>query len=465
MNDLLKIFFIWSGIAVMAASLHAQSVEFSNARTMGMARGSMVTSHGLDAVGLNPANLGFGDRSEFSVSVFPLGLHVGTNFMTWERFEKYFSGVETDSGKKGTYLTDADKEDILDGFQDGIGKLTAGGAVTLFGISFVDSTLGGFAFTVNERFGATATLPDDYIRLLFFGNPVGSRYEFSGTGGDAQWMREYALHYGRSLPLSLGPISLAGGVSLKLLHGFAFGGIDDFSGMIQTDSGGALTAELRQRLRRSVVDAMSDTAGGSVGIFPAPAGTGFGMDLGVSARFGTAFSAGMSITDIGSMTWTRNAKELRGDAHVSITDPTSKSERDSITDAFKTSENPLESFDTELPTVLRIGVAVDVNQLPIMKAMPGQMVVELDYIQGLNSSVGNTTSPRFALGVEYRLLDWLPIRSGLAFGGYERVHWGLGTGLNFDVFDLEIGTEDIIPILAPSAMSTASFAFGMRVRF
>jgi hypothetical protein len=279
-----------------------------------------------------------------------------------------------------------------------------------------------------------------------------------------QWMREYALHYGRSVPVIPGLPSLSAGVSLKLLHGFMFGGIDDFSGMIQTDSASALSANLRYRGRRALIEALNDTAQ-VMGVFPAPAGTGFGMDIGVSARIGQAFSAGVSVTDIGSITWTRNAREFHTDARVSITDPTSQAERDSITDAFKTTEYFVESFKTGLPTVLRIGVAVDVQLLPMMKAMPGRMVVELDYIQGLNSSVGNTTSPRFALGVDYHVLPWLPIRTGLALGGNERVHWGLGGGLNFDNFDLEIGTEDIIAILAPSLMSTASLAFGARLRF
>jgi hypothetical protein len=259
--------------------------------------------------------------------------------------------------------------------------------------------------------------------------------------------------------------SLSAGISLKLLHGFVFGGIDDFSGMIQTDSASALSANLRYRSRRALIDAVSDTAKGVVGFFPAPAGTGFGMDLGVSARIGQAFSAGVSVTDIGGITWTRNAREFHTDARVTITDPTSQAERDSITDAFKIAEYSVESFKTEMPTVLRIGVAVDVQLLPMMKAMPGRMVVELDYIQGLNSSVGNTTSPRFALGVDYHVLPWFPVRTGFAFGGNERVHWGLGSGLNFYNFDLEIGTEDIIAILAPSLMSTASLAFGARLRF
>jgi hypothetical protein len=448
----------------MAGLVFAQSVEFSNARSMGMARASMVSARGLDAIGLNPANLGMADRSTLSVTMFPMGLHIGTNFLSWDRFKEYFSGVETDSGKIGRYLTESDKEDILQSIPGGTAKFIGGATITLFALSYIDESVGGIAFTINERMGASATIPDDYLRLLFYGNPVGSRYEFSGTTGNIQWTREYALHYGRSISGIPGLTSLSAGVSVKLLHGFMYGGIDDFSGMIQTDSASALSADLRYRSRQSLIDALNDTAQ-VMGIFPAPAGTGFGMDIGVSARIGQAFAAGVSVTDLGGITWTRNAREFHTDARVSITDPTSAAQRDSITDAFKTREYSVESFRTGLPTVLRIGVAVDVQLLPMMKAMAGRMVVELDYIQGLNTSAGNTRSPRFALGIDYQVIPWLPIRTGLAFGGNERVHWGLGGGFNFENFDLEVGTEDIIAILAPSVMSTASLAFGARLRF
>ncbi len=425
----------------------------------------MVSAHGIDAIGLNPANLGLADRSAFSVSIFPLGAHVGTNFITWENYKTYFSGVQTDSGKVGKHLSDADKEDILNNFPDGKGKAASGGAITLFAMTYIDENLGGFAFTVNERVGASATIPSDYLRLLFYGNPLGSKYEFSGTEANGEWIREYALHYGRTLPAFLRQTSISVGVSLKLLHGFAYGSVDEFSGSVSTDSSSALSAAARYRSRQSTIDLINDTTKARYVPFPAPAGHGFGFDLGVTARIGQALWFGVSVIDIGGITWTRNAKENRGDASITITDLTSQAQRDSITDTFKSKEYSIASFHTSLPTVLRCGIAVDVQQLPFMKAMPGQMVMELDYIQGLNSMVGNTTSPRFALGIDYHPLDWLPIRTGLAIGGNERVHWGLGCGLNFNSFDLEVGTEDIIAILAPSLMSTASVAFGMRVRF
>lgn len=453
------------GFGAAAVEVSAQSSEFADARSMGMARGSMVSARGIDAIGLNPANLGTADRSTFSISIIPFGLHFGTNFVTWGDFRKYFSGTQSGSGKTGTYLTDADKTDILNNFPGNTGKASAGGAVTLFAMTFIDETLGGFAFTVNERFGMSAVIPSDYLRIAFYGNPIGSKYEFSGTKFNAEWMREYALHYGRRLPISLPHTTISAGISLKLLHGFAYAGIDEFSASVSTDSNSTLKAGARFLGRSSTIDAFDDTTHPNIAVFPAPAGVGFGIDVGATAQIGNAFRVGMSVVDIGGLTWRRNAYENRTDANVTLSDLTSQSQRDSVTNTFKSQRDTVGSFRTSLPTVFRFGVAVDVRQLPFMKAMPGQMAVELDYIQGLNSLVGNTTSPRFALGIDYHILEWLPVRTGLAFGGNERVHWGMGAGLNFSGFDLEVGTEDIIAIFAPDHMSTVSAAFGMRLRF
>ncbi|MGD0337560.1 MAG: DUF5723 family protein [Bacteroidota bacterium] len=464
-SNFIKITLVSASMIAVITQSPAQSVEFANARSMGMARASMVSARGIDAIGLNPANLGLADRSPFSVSIFPLGVHIGTNFITYERYKAYFTGTQTDSGKVGRYLSESDKEDILNYFPEGMGKMASGGAITLFAMTYIDENLGGFAFTVNERFGASASIPRDYLRLLLYGNPLGSTYDFSGTEANGEWLREYAISYGRQLPSFLQHTTISVGVSLKLLHGFAFGSVDEFSAMVTTDPNSALTGTAKYRGRSATIDAINDTTHSGFVLFPAPAGTGFGFDLGATAHIGQAFWFGMSVIDVGSMTWTRNTREYRGDTSVTITDLTTQAKRDSITDTFKSKEYPVESFNTSLPSVLRCGVAVDVQQLPFMKAMPGQMVVELDYIQGLNSFVGNTTSPRFALGVDYHLLRWLPIRTGFAFGGSERVHWGLGSGVNLDGFDFEIGTEDIIAILAPSVMSTASLAIGMRLRF
>ena len=57
--------------------------ERTNIRGVGMARTFVAASRGLDAVGINPANLPAGDEGTVSIGLMPLGLHVGTDFLNY----------------------------------------------------------------------------------------------------------------------------------------------------------------------------------------------------------------------------------------------------------------------------------------------------------------------------------------------------------------------------------------------
>ena len=117
--------------------------ERSNIRGMGMARTFVESSRGLDAVGINPANFGVNDSSTFSFTFLPLGGHVGSDFLSYALYTKYFTGVETDSGRVGRYLTEDDKKVITNSFSDPMGRTTADVEVTLLGIAYHIKNLGG----------------------------------------------------------------------------------------------------------------------------------------------------------------------------------------------------------------------------------------------------------------------------------------------------------------------------------
>ena len=55
--------------------------ERVNVRGMGMAGTFDATSRGLDAVGINPANLGLPDKGTVTMSLVPFGLHFGSDVL------------------------------------------------------------------------------------------------------------------------------------------------------------------------------------------------------------------------------------------------------------------------------------------------------------------------------------------------------------------------------------------------
>jgi hypothetical protein len=63
------------------------------------------------------------------------------------------------------------------------------------------------------------------------------------------------------------------------------------------------------------------------------------------------------------------------------------------------------------------------------------------------------------------LLSFLPIRSGISFGGTDRMNYAFGFGLNFGFFDLDVATENMELLWSPDDFSHASIAVGTRFRF
>jgi len=112
---------------------------------------------------------------------------------------------------------------------------------------------------------------------------------------------------------------------------------------------------------------------------------------------------------------------------------------------------------------LRAGVAVQVDK--VIGWMPGEMLLAADYNKGLADAPGTTLYGRFSLGVEWKLLKFLPLRSGVSFGGTDRINYALGFGFNLGFFDLDVATENMELLWSADDVSHASVAVGTRFRF
>jgi hypothetical protein len=113
----------------------------------------------------------------------------------------------------------------------------------------------------------------------------------------------------------------------------------------------------------------------------------------------------------------------------------------------------------------QLGAAVSVNDLPFMgNKFPGQMLLAFEYQQGFNHSPGNTTRPRVSLGAEWRPWRWIPIRSGVSFGGINRFNWAAGFGLDFNFLNLNLGTENFGMLFYPSSYNQLSVGLEMLFR-
>lgn len=452
-------------VALCSASPAFAGSERTNIRGMGMARTFVAGSRGLEAVGINPANLGYPDAGTVTISLMPFGVHVGSDIMTYGVYREYFTGVPTDSGRVGRFLTDADKERILDGFHDGVGRVAGDVEVRPLGITVGFGSFGRFALTVTEEVAFYGHVPREFAQFVFYGNTPGSVYDFSTMTVQAQWLREYALSFGRMLPAPVFLRSLAAGIAVKYVQGFGYYGLEHNKTSLTTGTDGVLTGVIDMSTHASGANRIKDMGNGGFTPFPGPAGTGWAFDVGATAEVNEYLTAGIALTDLGWITWRNDVELTRTDSMFVVTNPMAEDQRKSVEEAVRGRTVPGEEFRTALGTKFRVGVAVDMDKVPLfLNAIPGDLILAADYNQGFSNVPGSTTRGRFSLGLEYRPFAFLPIRAGVAFGGEDRSNFALGLGFRFGFLDLEFASENLNWIFSNDNFSYGSAAFGLKVR-
>ncbi len=87
-----------------------------------------------------------------------------------------------------------------------------------------------------------------------------------------------------------------------------------------------------------------------------------------------------------------------------------------------------------------MGIACDFGKLVNLNA--DLLNVVFEYHQGFNNMPSNSTNARFALGVEWKVLNMLPIRSGFSIGGIHTFNWSLGFGLDLGLVEMNFASSD-----------------------
>ncbi len=445
-------------------------------RTVGMARTYVASSRGLDAMGLNPANLALDDRgSTVTFQIAPFGVKAGSDFINYQIYQDYFTGVDSvkpdgSTIRVGKALSDADKQSILGLFPGGIAHTQLNFDINEFGLSIESKTLGGIGFAVSDRVAMNLDIPEGYLQFLLNGLPAnGATYSLDNTAITASWLREYNFTYARILPFDFKIFSdISVGVGIKVIQGFGYFGTDHYTGTLENIVTPSQTPGVPDDVKlHAAVDFQQFKAS-----FPqdsitnnlfSPLGKGTGFDVGVSSSvLFPALRVGVSITDIGSVDWSKNTKVIVGSANLTINNP--QQQQDSIKNAFKGQQYDTTGFTTKLPTAMHIGAAFQLDEAPFITSFPGRLLLAADLHFGFNNEPGNTTTPRFALGMEYRPVMAFPIRLGISAGGRDRFTFSGGFGINTPIWDLDLATESLSLLTNPNSFRYASFTLGMRFR-
>ncbi len=468
--------YILISLSVFSTLVFAQygSIGSVDARSMGMGKTYTASNVGVYAIGINPANL----ISEDSIFIqFATILPVptvsakgGIDVLSLDDFNYFLGGINGES----RVLSEDDKQRLNQLFRDG-GYVSANAGVQLLSFAVIpDKKIGAFGFAVSDFSGGKSKIPSAFIDLALNGNPVDKVFDLSEAELHLWWIRNYSLSYARKFDnFKTGLLeSITAGFSIKLVHGFAYAGTQMVGSYITTSDKHEISGETDY----IAFSSFSDNFGvkyefdsldheSSFQLFPGPAGTGIGLDFGLSFLLPELATFSIAITDIGSITWQKNAARFVSDGSLYLDDLSDKSHLDSLIDKITGTSEPIQEFSTGLATAIRFGAAFLLSKSED-NSFPGHILFAVDYNQGFNNLPGNSTKPRISFGIEWQFLKFLPmLRTGFEYNEVEGLNWAFGLGFVSSLLEVHVATSSFQTAFFPASSSNLSFSLSSRWKF
>jgi hypothetical protein len=442
--------------ALIVGVRNAEAGNRLNARAAGMGGAATAIARGLDAIAVNPANLGIPDGAAMTMTVLPLGVNIESDFLTYDMFSKYLN-----KGPDLSALSDADKITLLDAFENDIGTSSGEAMARLFGITLRASQNVAVAFAVDYNFSGSAMLPREYARMLLYGNVPNSTFEVHDLNIKAYWARTYSLSCGWQMPEVLFFDWLAAGVGVKLIQGYGNYTLDKFEAALRTDQGGELTGHAAIHARWTTTNSIDRPMSS---LFEDPSGYGTGFDFGITGGVKDFFRFGASLTDIGAIRWSRDTEELRLDSLTTPVLPQTFQSFRRLSELSGARRQKGDGYTTRLPGVFRVGVAFQLDKISDRSRFPGELLFAADYQSALDGALALSNNSKLSFGIEYKPVSWLPIRTGFSYAGTSKTHLAFGIGISLRYFDLDVATENILFLFDQKSFSKGSLGFGMKVK-
>ena len=430
-----------------------EGFEHLSVNAHGSGRTYVVTSRGLSSVGLNPSLLGIENDKNFELQIFPVssfGLDAGASFSDASALSGVFS---TNISK----FTDSSRKSITDLLSNG--KLSGRGDAEIIGILYKLPAIGTFAFTWTTHAAVRTLIPQSFLDFLSGAesNLIQSSNSIDNFDLQGMWYSEYAVSFGKNIDLggadsSTFLKSIAIGGALKYVSGIAYLKVDQ-GNYIHTTPGNGRTYIAANFVERSAYSGNFDPNKVpnhfSFGFLTSnQAGSGIGFDLGVTLGFfsnkrgAPIVRLGLSATDIGTVTWSKNASERIADhLYDSIVYQNATKIQD-LTDSLKKfagTVTNLSSFSTSLPSMFRAGLQLDLDAMGVEWGSFSPKIA-IEYANGLTGLVGSLKNGRLGMGLSLENSGPLRLRLNTGFvleQDANDITFGVGiTSFNFLSIDL-----------------------------
>lgn len=445
------------------------------------------------AIGINPANLGWGSRwpdKKVALGLAELSLSAYSDALTRNQLRAGVYGNDggfTQERKRAAARDFADKDFMLNVDLMSIGAAYRSEAIggigfairehaqwnSIFGrlaselfflgssSSYFDELVLASGDTVQNSGSLSQTTAEQVVQGIRSGDPLSMSALFDGTRISFVWYREYNLSFGKRLVHNDG-LDLYAGIGLKYLSGIgildlrsdAFGTYSAFS---------ALSPFFKVDYDRATLNT-DNSVSTQDGLFPSSVGDGAGMDLGISAIIGQKWKVGASVTNLGWINWKGNVRTAN-DALVTGAVTAGLDSYNLLAGVNELlSQGGISQWDmaqerkVALPASMRFGAGVLLGQIA---------EVGVDVLVPLNETPGNAERTMMGIGGDLRPVPWLQLSAGIATGNVEGLKVPVGFTVNVGKGTWEFGaaSRDAVTFFAKRE-PTVSLCLGfLRFRF
>ena len=377
------------------------------ARSVSLAGAFSSYARGVDALGWNPANLGFwsqdealGEKGTRSVKLPSVAFDLGNNTITPNWISDYF-GVG--------FMDDNLKNQMINSLPDNNWILLQALRVP-FGLA-----VNNFAISTGLEINGRIASHPSMFELIFNGLRFDNSLSLDGTG-EFEAVIPVTIGYGKEfysilLNKYFDRVYLGGAV--KYLNGL---------NRISTEFSNSTLSTSKESINIQTTTTLTS----------AVSGTGFALDLGFAARSGEKLYLSISVNNLfGKINWT-DSDIMSGSVNFTV-DELNITELDSLFEESNTTDETTGNVNSAYPGYLLAGFHYQYRP---------NVSLHSTLLQGFSDEMNMSTTPRLSLGSEVNATKWLPIRFGISVGGLEDFRWGAGFGLNFSKFHLDFGISE-----------------------
>lgn len=453
-------------------------------------------------LGINPSALGWGNeynkRFTMGTSEFNLGFY--SDSLDATKLKKLYKAVrQTVTGK------DVDSAAWQDQRQYAIDYMNAGVSMDFnynwLGFSFQSEKLGGFAFNVSENYSWSSRLNQNISDLVFNGRassyfdsltvvfgtdtsmiansgnlstdtlnaiisgsasvPLNLSQLMDGTDIRFSWNRHYNFGYGRKLFGTDSTFALYAGIGGRFIQSMAmfnvkaegsdFYAYSSFNPNYDIDYGAVASTNLSNFTQ--------------TGTIPKPVGSGYGIDLSVSAKIFGRLNVAAAVNNIGSVTYKRNVYSVN-DTLVANMNVAGLGSYDLTNSVYNLLEDGgiitlvgEEEYKLQNAATYRLGGSIQLGKIAHFG---------VDVVGPFNKdNPGSLSNPVFSFGGDITPVKWVRLSVGYLGGGIYKHN--VPVGINFilggGTYEFGISSRDALTFFLDGSNSIST-AFGFaRVRF